>query len=435
MKQIVVFLILIGHQICAQKLQENKVFSNVVLSYKAVNLSSNTTISEFHPNINVTPASTQKLITTNAALEVFGPSYEMSSFIGYDGVIQNGELIGDLIIAPNANPGFCNERFGYDLEDLKVQIDAYLKTNSIQKIVGQIAVVDSARDTETLPRKWLWEDIGNYFGANPSSTIINENKLSIYFRSDEIGSLTQVIRTEPEISIPIDNHVIAHSGNSDKAYAFSRPLDNNITVHGSIPSNRSSFKVVAALPDPTLFLLDWLQNKFPNQKGIILPETPRNLKAIFGIHTVVLSKVVEETNVHSINILAENLYQRLKNENVDFPNIFSLEDGSGLSRFNLIQVEGLIELLEKNQNNNVFLTSLSVAGEKGTLKNYFNTNILRSNLTAKSGYMQGVRSYAGYIRNSKGQLIAFAIIVNNITENDSEVKAQIRKWFEELASS
>ena len=421
-----------------QNLEQNDVFNNCILSYKAVNLSDESTIAAYQPHLNVTPASTQKLITTSKALEVFGPDYNMKSYIGYTGTIQNGELIGDLIIAPNGNPAFCNERFGFSLNHLQLQIEKFLEVNGIQSIIGQVAVIDSVRSKETLPRKWLWEDIGNYFGANPTSTIINENKLELFFTSGAVGSKTEIQRISPKASVRINNNVTAHSGTRDLAYAFSRPLDTEITVYGSIPENQKSFKVIAALPDPSMFLLDWLIDegiKLNGVTGVILNNTPNQLLKKTVIHEVSLAQIVKETNLHSINIFAENLYQRLLNKGIEFSNNFHLEDGSGLSRFNMIQVNEMIELLKVNQKDDAFLSSLSVAGESGTLKYYFNTPTLRNNLMGKSGYMQGVRSYAGYLTNQKGEKIAFTVVANNVTEKDADIKYLIKKWLEELARS
>ena len=55
------------------------------------------------------------------------------------------------------------------------------------------------------------------------------------------------------------------------------------------------------------------------------------------------------------------------------------------------------------------------------------------NLSAKSGYMTRVRSYAGYVTSRKGNLLSFAIIVNNYTCTPTRMKDELEKMMIAIA--
>ena len=60
------------------------------------------------------------------------------------------------------------------------------------KSLKRVKVIDPTLTAETLPRTWIWEDIGNYYGANPAGTIINENILELEFKSGAPGEPTEL---------------------------------------------------------------------------------------------------------------------------------------------------------------------------------------------------------------------------------------------------
>ena len=62
----------------------------------------------------------------------------------------------------------------------------------------------------------------------------------------------------------------------------------------------------------------------------------------------------------------------------------------------------------------VFLESLAVAGESGTLEKRFRDQIVPAEIRAKSGYINGVSCLSGYVSTSDGQRRCFSIMVNDL---------------------
>lgn len=432
--------------IAQEQLEKSTAFKGSAVAYLVKDVDQNKIIYAHNQKMRLAPASTQKIITTSMALDILGESYPFYSLIGHQNPIEKGVLKGNLIFKPNANPAFCNERWNYDLNDFKAQIIAYLKANNIEKIEGDFVIADSLYQSETLPRKWLWEDIGNYFGANPSGLSINENKLTLHFQSGKIGEPTQIKHTVPNTNLIIHNHVIAHQSNADLAYAFSKPMDNFITVRGGIPANKSDFKVVAALPHPHEFLSNYLKKELEIY-GITKVLTEKNLNTPLlnssKIHEINLKQLVKEVNQNSVNLLAELCKNHCEKAVGDLESYFkqnysdeisiSLYDGSGLSRFNAVNTEHLLAVLEKEKDNLAFTQSLAVAGQSGTLKSWFTHHEVAGKIIAKSGYTEGVRAYAGYVSSKTNKHYAFAIIVNNYeSQNKYQVKKAIQNFLLQL---
>ena len=198
----------------------------------------------------LTAASTQKLITTAIALHSLPTDYQFETKLAHTGTIRDGVLRGDIYIFPNFNPTLGNKRFNRDLSEITGSISKWLLKNKIKVIQG-IKVIDSTMNIETLPRTWIWEDIGNYYGANPCGTVFNENVLELYFESGQSGNQTKIVKMVPDLPLlKIENRVKASTLNKDLAYCFGGPYERGLVVEGTIPSNRRKYKVKAALQRP-----------------------------------------------------------------------------------------------------------------------------------------------------------------------------------------
>ena len=106
-------------------------------------------------------------------------------------------------------------------------------------------------------------------------------------------------------------------------------------------------------------------------------------------------------------------------------------DGSGLSRHNAISARHLTDIMiymSKSKNATGFENTLPVAGKSGTLSNVGKKTILAGNLKAKSGTMQRVKSYSGFVKTKSGKKLAFAMIINNF---NCPIKTMVSK-FEKL---
>jgi D-alanyl-D-alanine carboxypeptidase/D-alanyl-D-alanine-endopeptidase (penicillin-binding protein 4) len=93
-----------------------------------------------------------------------------------------------------------------------------------------------------------------------------------------------------------------------------------------------------------------------------------------------------------------------------------LDDGSGLSRNDMITAEASVQLLtfmSKHRYAAVFRDALPIAGVDGTLRNRLKGTPAENNLRAKTGSLSSAASLSGYVTTAAGEKLAFSIMVNN----------------------
>jgi D-alanyl-D-alanine carboxypeptidase/D-alanyl-D-alanine-endopeptidase (penicillin-binding protein 4) len=101
------------------------------------------------------------------------------------------------------------------------------------------------------------------------------------------------------------------------------------------------------------------------------------------------------------------------------PEKYSYADGSGVSRYNLVSAELLIELLIYMYNNpefNRFYNSLAIAGVDGTLEKRMIDTDAEGRVFAKTGTLNGVSALSGYVKTLNDHLLAFSILIQNFVE-------------------
>jgi len=427
---------------------------------------------QFNENKFVKPASILKLITTGLALEQLGALHRIKTVLGYSGSIQNGVLRGNLIVKGYGDPAFGSNRFGeeYTLPYILQQFSMAIMNAGITSIDGNVLVDASSFDTAVNPAKWLWEDIGNYYGTGAAGFNVLENQYVVEFSSKETGEKTQIINTHPILKgVELLNEVRSgEAGSGDNAYVFGAPFTKHQYIRGTIPPNKKSFKIKAAIPNPALFFAKTLKAQLQTN-GIVCKGEAKSHYSIEGCDRMgdqlythespLLRDIVHQTNFKSINLYAECLLKLMvsgcntagnANSGVstlkDYFDLngftqddYQLHDGSGLSPINKLTAkfftQNLIKLYQ-SANSEVLMNSLSVAGhpeKKGYLGSMLKNTAAANNLKAKSGYMDGVRSYAGFVNDQKNRTLAFTFVVNDYTCSASEMREMMEPVMKSLA--
>jgi D-alanyl-D-alanine carboxypeptidase/D-alanyl-D-alanine-endopeptidase (penicillin-binding protein 4) len=410
------------------------------------------------PQLSLVPASILKVVTTATALEVFGPDFRFTTTFCGSGSIKNDTLFGDLQIIGGGDPTLGSAYFPENNHFL----DDWIKTiqsRNIRVITGNLVMDASMYESQMIPNSWVWEDLGNYYGAGASGLSVYDNLYEIHLSSDkEDGKLTKIEGIHPEIpDLEIQNEVVSSFLNSDQAYVFGSPMDNKRIIRGTIPVNKNDFVVKASVPDPAVLLASEFRRKLL-ASGIILSGETRFEKAKNKQSTPAflainqspeLSEIIKVTNHESVNLFAEHLLKHLafqkyglgttiggckfvmefwKEKGLDVSGFF-MNDGSGLSRFDAVTASQMVAILNymkaKSTYSDDFFQSLAAVGN-GTLTVFNNDNFPKDCLHAKSGSMTRVRCYAGYLTTISGRQLSFTIMLNNFacTQTDAIQKIQ-----------
>lgn len=412
-------------------------------------------ILSYRPDQLLIPASTMKLITSATALRILGPDYRFTTSVAYNGSIdENGVLHGDLILKGGADPALGSEYFQNHYYNFLEKWAQSVKLPGIRKVEGDLVLDASVYDRERVPATWIWEDLGNYYGAGPNAFTVYDNLFRITFQSPQPpGSATKIIATYPKIEgIEIRNEVLSSEVNADNAYVFGSPLDKVRVIRGTIPAGRKAFTIKASMQQPEEILATAFTNAlagigiFINGRVRFENVNENKLQTIYIQESATLSDITKVLNHESVNLFAEHFLKQLSveekgignreeaigivtkfwNENGLETNQFFMEDGSGLSHFNAVSPRFFTQLLTAMDGNEPFVHSLPVAGN-GTLYN-FDKNLFPGNtLQAKSGSMTRVRCYSGYLTTDSGRRLVFSIMFNHFSGSHSALIKEIEK--------
>jgi D-alanyl-D-alanine carboxypeptidase/D-alanyl-D-alanine-endopeptidase (penicillin-binding protein 4) len=104
------------------------------------------------------------------------------------------------------------------------------------------------------------------------------------------------------------------------------------------------------------------------------------------------------------------------------------EDGSGLSRLNLVRPRAVVDLLRHMFAVPQWVSLLPVGGEDGTLDTRFSHTPAAGRIHAKTGTLSHVSALSGYADRLSGGVRTFSILVNNYnTSGSSEIRAVVDK--------
>jgi D-alanyl-D-alanine carboxypeptidase len=169
-----------------------------------------------------------------------------------------------------------------------------------------------------------------------------------------------------------------------------------------------------------------------------------------------VAKQVIMTNINSLNWLANRLLRRVgeniygkkendygckavmefwKNKGIDV-NGLMMYDGCGLSKDNSLTPKQLFDVLYYmtfSPHFPVFYSSLPLSGISGTLHRYMKGTPAEGMIHAKTGTVNGVKSFAGYVNTLSGKKLIFAIIVNNFTCRTKVVKKKLENVMIKMA--
>lgn len=410
-----------------------------------INSTTNDTVINYNASKSLVPASLMKLVSTSTALELLDPNFKFGTKLYTSSrPNQEGTLRGKVIINAAADPTLASKYFNVKPEMVFEVITQTLVQQNIRAIEGGIETNISIFDSQVIPPGWSWEDMGNYYAPPTYSFAFRDNTYEIHLKSGAPGSAVEILHTTPEIkNLKLECFATAADNKIDSAYVFGAPYAYHQYISGTIPSFQDDFIIKGSIPNPAEQFNNELM-AYLNSKNIKVNKAstskhplPENSKLIKALFSPSLHEIVNITNKQSVNIYAEYILKHLSLKTshtanreksilliIDFwrkhhidVNYLKVKDGSGLSPQNRLTPDFLVSLLNymRNESSNApyFLSSLPISGVDGTLSHFLDHTALEKRVFAKSGSMDGVRAYAGYVNAPSDDIYTFCIMVNN----------------------
>lgn len=429
----------------------------------------------------LTPASVMKIVTTATALEVIGKDYRFPTTLAYDGTISDGILKGNLYIKGSGDPTLGSEHFASDRNTYNPDRNTFipkwiaaLKEAGIQKIEGAVISDERMFDTEGISLKWVGEDMGSYYAAGCYGLNVFDNLYRLSLQTGAIGSRPVIKGSVPRLDrIHFHNYLKAKQVSTDSSFITGAPFATDRYLYGVVPANRETYLLKGDIPDPALFLAEYLTGQL-EKSGIPVSDSPTcyrileeagewlsgERKEIITTYSPTLGEIVDVTNHVSHNLYADALlktlgtrYQTRNGEvissfnrgievlreywagkGLDLSSVW-MYDGSGLAATDKLSTAFMAQLLTymatHAKDPDTFVESLPQAGIEGSVRNFLKGSSLQGKTRLKSGSMSRVKGYAGYI-GKKGKRYAVALFVNNYSCDGREMNKEIEKLLVQL---
>jgi serine-type D-Ala-D-Ala carboxypeptidase/endopeptidase (penicillin-binding protein 4) len=392
------------------------------------------------------PASNVKLLTTAAALTQFGPNFRIRTSV-YQIPSASDQVI--LRVVGRGDPSF-NEA---QLQNLAQQI----RNRGITRI-DQLIIDDQYFQGDWVNPTWEWEDIQAGYGAPVNSLILNQNAINLDLMPQALRQPLGVAWEDPAAGSQwqIVNQSRTVAAEAEEFVQVGRDLNRPVLyVQGQLRVGSASEPVAVSIPQPTQHFLDRFQQVLAAnqisvaQTAIATDSLSPIAEEIAWVESSNLADLIIETNQQSNNLYAESLLRqlgRLSNHSqpsltagingleatltelgVD-PQQYTLEDGSGLSRQNLVSPTALAQTLQgmaRSPHIADYRASLSAAGINGTLQSRFRDTSVEGKFYGKTGALSGVVALSGYLQTPNETQLVISILVNQAELPLREVQAAI----------
>ena len=443
----------------------NKELKNAGVGIYAENITTGELVLDYNSNVSFTPASVMKLFTTSMAMDLFGSNTRFKTKIAHSGTIENGILNGDLYIIGGGDPCLGTERYSsiYGADIIQTWCDK-VKEYGIKKVNGNIIADISYFGDVPTPDKWVWEDLGAYYGAHGASINYMDNTYELYFNTGGDKDTAVLVKVIPDdLELNVVNEVRASANVTDDNSVIYRGYgENDILVRGLLPCNKTEYKVKGCIPNPPKYVVRSMYYKLRNSgvpvTGTYLVESKKyegeqERPIIYTVSSPNLGTIVNYTNLVSCNLYAEVLMLQimhrtgksfsdygksfLNGREIESSGFFPI-DGSGMSHFNAItakQTAQLLKYIDNSKFGESFISGMAVAGKSGTIKSYKCSSDGKIKVQAKTGSMTRVRSLAGYITNVRNEKIVFCIIINNYDAKSPQIRTVIDNFIKAVGNA
>ncbi len=385
------------------------------------------------------PASSMKLITTYAGLELLGPAYRWNTEILTDGTLVQDVLTGNLYLKGSGDPKITLEDFWLMLRNLRA--------HGVREIRGDL-VLDSSLFAEEPYDPARFDDKPTQpYNTGPSAYLVNFKAVFLQFIPDAATRSVRVVVEPPLPQVQVINNLKLSEGACGDWYNRMRPA-----VQGNADAARFSFTGSYALSCgdqgysasvlghrsyvSALFTLLWQELGGTFTGAVHDGATPPLARLLVTAPSESLAETVRDINKYSNNVMARQLFLTLGVANgtpsttagatvairdwlaakkLAMPELV-MENGSGLSRAERISARHLGAILLDAYASPVMpelMASLPVAAVDGTLKKRLKSTEVAGQAHVKTGSLSGVRSIAGYVLDAQGNRVVVVFMVNH----------------------
>lgn len=341
-----------------------------------------------NPDLRILPASTMKVLTAAAALEDLGPEFRWKTSVWATAPIVNGILKGNLILEGGGDPTFGVEGIGMS------PLMSGLARAGLKEVHGNVIALDTmvGRDLDVWPSGWTITNSQDGYGAPITGLNWGQNRTS-----------TRSIAEPRRLALTVFAKALA----ARKIKV--RGTDTTILVRGDVLPSRQNWDLVARVQSPKLaevLRTCMVHSVNPYAEAAILA---------MGVRRP-LGKIAprDQGKRRFRQILA----------GLGMPASITADDGSGLSRYNLVTAQAMAELLRRDMSHTegYRATELLPRGGQGTLRHRFGRLPSPTWVSGKTGTLDGTSSLVGILRVPGRDTLAFAFLSTGFQGRASRIR-------------
>ena len=395
------------------------------------------TLLSHRPREPVNPASLAKLLTTYAALDLLGPSWQWTTPLYLDGTVRDGVLEGQLYIQGRGDPRLVIERLWQALRRIQ--------QSGVREIRGDIVLDRSAFAPTGVAPGDFDGDPARPYNVQPDALLLNFHVSTWSFLPDAGRRVARVFNdTEgPSTGRPSASVPLAMGACGDWRTALqAQPTGDGWRFDGRYPISCGEQTWPLADPDPASYghrLIATLWREIGGRLGGRVRDgaVPAGLTPVLEMRSPPLAEVVRDINKFSNNVMAQQLFLTLARERQPespaslasarqtlarwvndrigepAPGELVIDNGSGLSREARVTARWLAHLLQHAWSSPVmpeFVASLPLAGVDGTLRR---SRAPAGRAHLKTGSLRDVNGLAGYVLGDDASRWVFVAVVQH----------------------
>ena len=387
------------------------------------------------------PASTMKLVTTYAALNLLGPAYTWRTEAFAAGALRKDVLEGDLVLRGGGDPKLV-------IENLWLLINR-IRAYGVREIRGDVVLDKSAFEPLAHDPGLFDGEVNRPYNAGPDALLLNFKALAFSFIPDPEARIVRVVATPvlAGLKLPVTVRGIEGSCGDWRGRLqadFADPMAP--AFRGGYPVSCGEKTWHVSVLGHTQYFGAGFRAVWEGTGGVWTGHVregvvPADARRIALHESAPLAELIRDVNKFSNNVMARQVYVTigaetsghpgssdraaravrawLSDHGLDMPELV-LENGAGLSRIERISAASLARMLVHAFAGPLmpdFMASLPLAGVDGTMKK---RNGAAGSAHIKTGLLTDVRAVAGYVLAASGRRYVVVAIINHPNARDAQ---------------
>jgi D-alanyl-D-alanine carboxypeptidase/D-alanyl-D-alanine-endopeptidase (penicillin-binding protein 4) len=389
-----------------------------------------------HADRAMNPASTMKLVTTYAALELLGPAHTWKTVLATTAAQNGASLDGDLYLRGAGDPKLVLEHLWLMLRQLR--------DRGIRTIRGDVVLDRSLFEPIPYDPAAFDNEPFRPYNVGPDALLLNFKALTLRFVPDDSRREVRVSVEPPLADFAVGPIAWADGPCGDWRQRAAADLSrtDQIAFAGSYAGACGEQTWNVSVLDHRQYDAGLLRNLWTELGGTLVGGVrdgtmPADARVLVEHESPSLAEVVRDINKYSNNVMARELFLSVAAETTRMPanadraqravrGFYAgrgialpdlvIDNGSGLSRRERISARSMGAVLEAAWASPVmpeFVSSLPLVGFDGTMRKRLNQQQVAGQAHIKTGTLADTRAVAGYVLAASGRTYVVVLFVNH----------------------